>query len=73
MRCYSVACCFPDNCSPIKNRTVGNRTIVRLSLCPLLNPVESEAAQATSAFADLIAALSGVKRREGVFNRQPIE
>jgi hypothetical protein len=39
----------------------------------VIEPVESEAAQATSAFADLIAALSGVKRREGVFNRQPIE
>jgi hypothetical protein len=50
-----------------------NVTIVRLSLCALLNPVESEGAQATSAFADLVAALNGVKRREGVFNRQPIE
>ena len=35
-------------------------TLVRLSLCPLLRPVESEGAQATSAFADLVAALSGI-------------
>ena len=46
---------------------------MRLSLCPLLNLVESEGGEATSALAGLIAALRGVKRREGVFNRQPIQ
>jgi hypothetical protein len=35
--------CFPDNCT--QSRTAAwDRTIVRLSLCPLLNPVESEGA-----------------------------
>ena len=33
---------FSDQLHNIKNRTMENRTIVRLSLCPLLNLVESE-------------------------------
>jgi hypothetical protein len=58
MRCHSVGCGFPDNST--QSRTAPwDRTIVRLSLCPLLRAVDSEGAQVTSAVADLVAGLSG--------------
>jgi hypothetical protein len=74
-RCAAIrsAVGMATNCTTIKNRTVGNRTIVRLSLCPLLNLVESEGGRSHLRLRRSDRRSEGVKRREGVFNRQPIQ
>src|SRR4029453_1396261 len=58
MCCRSVSCGFPDNST--QSRTAPwDRTIVRLSLCPLLRAVDSGDGHATSAVADGTAGPSG--------------